>query len=169
MKHDVTEPLLAGLKDVAEKAGDVLHGAAEAAQPVLEEIGRTANGAVAAWSEDNGIPVDQLAPDLPQNVLGRALGHTAAAAQSAWEMATGFGMMGAGGAEAVVTSPAAATGVGVVIPGAGVATVVAGAAVTVHGAAVGVNTIRNIINDPLLSQSSRPGGGAVSTGGVLPE
>ena len=117
MKHDVTEPLLAGLKDVAEKAGDVLQGAAEAAQPVLEEIRRTANGAVAAWSEDNGIQVDQLALDLAQNVLGRALGHTAAAAQSAWEMATGFRMMGAGEDEAVVTFTEAATVVVVLIPG----------------------------------------------------
>jgi hypothetical protein len=120
----------------------------EAAQPVLEETGRTLNGMATAVLENNGVPTELLREVVPamvenQNTLGRGVGHGVSLLQAAVELEAGVGMM-LGGGEALVTSPAAATGVGAVVPGAGVATVVAGAAVTTHGIAVGANTLNSI-------------------------
>jgi len=57
-----------------------------------------------------------------------------------------MGAIVGGGGEALVTSPAAGTGAGIVVPAAGVATAGVGALVTAHGTAVGGNTLHNIFS-----------------------
>lgn len=140
----------------------------EAVQPVLEETERTLNGMATVVLENNGVPTEVLPDVVPamvenQNDLGRGIGHGVSLLQSAVEIEAGVGMILGGGGEALVTSPAAVTGAGAVIPGAGVATAVLGAVVTTHGVAVGVNTINNIINEPMRSQNSNPTNGSSNT------
>jgi RHS repeat-associated protein len=104
----------------------------DAAQTVAE----TANGAASALNEDNGLPRSEL----PQNSVGRVLGHGIALFQSGLEILTGAGIAGVGGTEAVVAAPT------VVGSAPGVAAVVGGTALAAHGGAVGINTLHNIFS-----------------------
>lgn len=108
---------------------------------VVDGAARTLSGASAAYLEDNGVAREAL-PQMTQNEIGRAIGHTLALAQSGAEII-------GGGGEALITAPAAATGAGAVVPAAG-------AAVATHGVTVAANTVRNIINEPLRSQNNNP-------------
>lgn len=111
-------------------------GASRVGRTVLN----TVEGASSAWSEDNFLG----GTTGPQNSVGRGIGHGVALAQSAIEIVSGISGAVGGGAEAVATAPAAATGVGAVVPGAGAVVAVASAGMAIHGAAVGVNTVVNI-------------------------
>jgi RHS repeat-associated protein len=115
----------------------------------------TLRGAAAAFNEDNSLP----AAKGDQTTTGRVIGHGAAILQGVTEVVTGGNLIVGGGAEAVVTSPAAGTGVGAVIPAAGVATAVVGAGLVVHGGAVLLNTGGNIFS----KSSSSHGNSATST------
>jgi len=97
-------------------------------QGVREWFRNTLNGAASTVSENNGFG----RMDAPQTTTGRVIGHIISLAQSGAEVVGGVATVVGGGGEAVITSPAAGTGVGVVIPAAGVVTVVAGAVVTVQ-------------------------------------
>ena len=114
-----------GVKDWLKRAGET------ARQTVL--------GATSAYLQDNGINVDSAG-----NSVGRFIGHAGAIVQGVTEVVTGVNGVVAGGAEAVVTSPAAATGVGAVVPAAGVVTAVASAGVAAHGTSVLLRTARNV-------------------------
>jgi RHS repeat-associated protein len=100
----------------------------------------TVRGAVSAWGEANG------ATRIPggQTSGGRAVGQIAAIAQGLAEIAQGIGLIGGGLTETVVTSPAAGTGVGAVIPAAGLGVAVIGGAEVVHGGIVIINAVRDI-------------------------
>jgi RHS repeat-associated protein len=102
----------------------------------------TVNGAASALSEDNGMG----RMNEPQNKAGRAIGHGLALVQSGVEIVGGVKAIAAGSAGAIVTSPAAGTGVGAVLPAAGVGVVVVGTAGVLHGVAVGANTLGNIFS-----------------------
>ncbi len=131
-----------GVSTVREEAASAVNRAKEGAATVSRVVGETANGIAAAVSEDNGLP----AQNLPQNSTGRAIGHTLAVVQSVGEIAGGGAMIVGGGTEAVVTSPACATGAGCVVPLAGAATAVGGVAISAHGAGVLGNTVNNILS-----------------------
>ena len=102
----------------------------------------TANGAINAWGQDNGLPIG----GGPENKLGRGLGHTAAVVQSGAEIIGGINAIFAGGGEAGITAPACATGVGCVVPAVGVGTAIGGVVATGHGILVGANTLHNIFS-----------------------
>src|SRR5262245_3093037 len=93
-------------------------------------------------SEDNGLGK----MNARQNKVGRAIGHGLALVQSGAEIVGWAQMIAAGGGKALVTSPAAPTRVGAILPAAGVGTVVIGAVTVVHGVAVGANTLGNIFS-----------------------
>jgi hypothetical protein len=61
-------------------------------------------------------------------------------------MNVGIGAIVGGGGEAIVTAPAAGTGVGIVVPATGVAVAAGGVVLTAHGAAVTHNTLNNIFS-----------------------
>jgi RHS repeat-associated protein len=67
------------------------------------------------------------------NAAGQAVGDAISVVVGAVEVVAGAAAVVGGSGEALVTAPAGATGVGVVVPAAGVATAVAGAAVATHG------------------------------------
>lgn len=75
--------------------------------------------------------------DAKQNTAGRAIGHGLALVQAGSEIAGGLSLIGGGGGEAVVTTPACGTGVGCAAPAVGVGAVVGGVALTAHGTAPG--------------------------------
>jgi hypothetical protein len=79
-----------------------------------------------------------------QNKAGRAIGHTLALAQGVQEILDGVAGLAGGSGEAVVTSPACASGAGCAVPAAGVGTAVVSGALAGHGTAVVLNTARNI-------------------------
>ncbi len=68
------------------------------------------------------------------NATGQAVGDAISVAVGVVEVAVGGAAVLGGSGEALVTAPAAGTGVGAVVPAAGVATAVAGAAIATHGA-----------------------------------
>jgi hypothetical protein len=105
-------------------------------------LARTVNGAASAFSENNGFG----ALDARQNRGGRFAGHGLSLAVAGAEVAVGVQGMGAGGTEAILTSPAAGTGAGAVLPAIGVATIAASVVVAGHGTAVIVNTGINIFS-----------------------
>jgi RHS repeat-associated protein len=118
----------------------------------LQTLNETAQGAVSAWAHDNGAPLQ------PQgNDLGQAIGHIGALVQGLGEMALGGLAALGGGTEAVVTAPAAATGVGTIIPAAGVGVATLGAAVAIHGAGVTGNTLSNIYRESAAKEGSTGG------------
>jgi len=106
---------------------------------VAQDIKDTVAGALSAWAKDNG-----AAGPVQGNDLGQAIGHIGALVQSMYEMVQGGVLALGGGTEAVVTAPAAATGVGAVIPAAGVGAAALGVAEVAHGGAVFGNTLSNI-------------------------
>src|SRR5262249_17856602 len=85
----------------------------QAAQTVATTAVETVNGIASAVVEDNGGPTSSL----PQNSVGRGIGHALSIAQGVGEIIVGGTAAAGGGAEAVVASP---TVVGSV-PGAAVA------------------------------------------------
>jgi RHS repeat-associated protein len=119
-------------------------------QGVREWFRNTLNGAASTVSENNGFG----RMDAPQTKTGRAIGHVITLAQAGAEIYAGVAGATAGGAEAVVTSPACGTGVGCAVPAAGVVTVVGSAVVATHGTLVGINTVRNIFSKNSSQQSS---------------
>ena len=114
----------------------------EAAREVARVAKETVTGAASAILENNGFP----GINAPQNVVGRSIGDAASLVQGGLEVIQGVGMITGGGAEAGVTAPACATGVGCALPAAGVATAAAGGALTLHGGFVLGNTVNNIFN-----------------------
>ncbi len=154
--HQATlaDRIWSGVESVKQKVGSA---ATQATQVAIE----TANGVAAAFSEDNGLP----AQNLPQNKAGRAIGHVLAGAQSVAEITGGGLMVVGGGSAAVATSPACATGVGCLAPVAGAATAVVGAVVTAHGAAVLGNTLNNVFSKKTeLSKQTKDQTGAGAQG-----
>jgi RHS repeat-associated protein len=121
----------------------------------------TLRSAAAAFNEDNGLP----APSGDQTTTGRTIGHLAAITQAVTEVVIGGNMIVGGGTEAVVTSPAATTVVGAVIPAGGVAVAVGGAALVVHGGGVLVNTVKNIVNEKSSTGPSAENSPGVSSSG----
>ena len=113
-----------------------------AAATVGRTIVATANGAINAWGQDNGL----LIGGGPENKVGRGIGHAAALVQSAGEIIGGVTAIVGGGGEAGITAPACATGVGCVVPAVGVGTAVGGVVATGHGILVGANTLNNIFS-----------------------
>jgi len=113
-------------------------GARAAANTILN----TVEGVASAFTEDNGWG----GTTGPQNKAGRAIGHGLALVQGAAEVYGGFQGMAGGGAEAIVTSPACASGAGCVAPATGLTVAVGSLAVTAHGTAVLANTLHNIFN-----------------------
>jgi RHS repeat-associated protein len=113
---------------------------AEYASRATQTAYETLNGIASAFLEDNGLPTY----DLPQNSFGRGVGHALALTQGTLELYGGATLAFGGGAEAVVTAPAAGTGVGAIIPAAGVATATVGAGVATHGGFVILNTASNL-------------------------
>ena len=103
-------------------------------------------------------------PSGDQTTTGRVIGHGVAILQGVTEVVTGGNMIAGGGTEAVVTSPAATTGVGAVVPAAGVGVAIGGAALVVHGGAVLINTAKNIVNEK--SSTPQQGGSESSSGGT---
>ena len=111
----------------------------------LDFIAQTMGGIVNTVNQNNGFDSPQ---PLPENGLGRAIGNTLTGIQGTVEVIGGATLTGAGGAEALATSPAAATGVGAPIPLAGVAVAAMGVAIAGHGTLVLGNTLKNISQGP---------------------
>jgi hypothetical protein len=129
------------------------------ARSVGSTILNTVDGVASAFGEDNGVG----GTTGPQNKVGRAIGHGLALAQGFGEAYLGFQGMAGGGAEAVVTSPACATGAGCVAPAAGVGVAVGSFAMTAHGSSVIVNTLHNIFNKNTSAASGSGLGRSAST------
>ena len=100
-----------------------------------DEVKQFAAGAVNAWGSDNLAGAGRIDQTTAAGIAGARLGDGIAAAQGIYETVQGAAAVLGGGAEALVTSPAAGTGVGVVVPAAGAVVAVAGAAEAVHGVA----------------------------------
>ncbi len=120
----------------------------------------TTRGAISAWAEDNG------AAPIPgeQTSVGRAIGHIGAVVQAGVEIYTGVSGMIGGTGEAIVTSPAAGTGVGAVVPAAGVGMAVGGAILAGHGISVLYNTYKNVTKTYETYTKENPQTGEVYSG-----
>ena len=98
-------------------------------------LGSFVAGALNAWGSDNLLGAGRVDQTSSAGMAGARLGDAAAAVQGVAEMVQGAAAVIGGGAEAILTSPASATGVGVLLPAAGGVAVVVGAAEAVHGTA----------------------------------
>ncbi len=130
-------------------------------QGIKKWIQDTLRSAAATFNADNGLP----APSGDQTTTGRVIGHGAAILQGVTEVVTGGNMIAGGSTEAVVTSPAATTVVGAVVPAGGVVVAVGGAALVVHGGAVLINTAKNIVNEKSSTGPSAENSPGVSSSG----
>ncbi|MGO9340028.1 MAG: RHS repeat-associated core domain-containing protein [Terracidiphilus sp.] len=130
-----------------------------------DEVTDFMNSASNAYLSDQG--AGRMAPDASSSgagIAGAISGHVLSLAQSGLEAVVGTAAIVGGGGEAVVTSPAALTGVGAVVPGAGVAVAVAGTALDVHAAATGATAVSNIVAMAMKPGSAGgPGAGKKTT------
>ena len=122
----------------ATLADRLKQGAASVGRTVMNTI----EGAASAYAEDNGVG----GTSGPQNKVGRAIGHGLALAQGFGEAYIGLQGMAGGGAEAIATAPACASGVGCAAPTVGIATTATSAVVATHGTLVIGNTLNNIFS-----------------------
>jgi RHS repeat-associated protein len=120
------------------------HGPRDLLKAAVQTVVETANGIASAVVENNGLPASQL----PQNSLGRAIGHGLSLAQGIGEVVLGAVIAGGGGVGGAATSP---TGAGAVL---GAAVAVGGAAMATHGGAVTLNTVHNIFSKKTTTQGT---------------
>ena len=102
----------------------------------LEDVGNFIGGAVNAYLSDNVLGAGRQEQGTASGQVGAFVGDAVATLQGAQEIVTGGGAALGGGIEAGVTSPAAATGAGALVPAAGAAVAAGGALVAAHGATV---------------------------------
>jgi RHS repeat-associated protein len=129
-----------------------------------DEVKSFMDGASSALMNDEGM--GGMAPEMPSGGFGQAgaaLGNGLALTQAVVETAVGAAAAVGGDIEAGITSPAALTGAGAIIPAAGLAVSAAGVTAVVHGVATGVSAAKNIVAMGKLAKSAT-GKGSVPPG-----
>jgi RHS repeat-associated protein len=114
-------------------------------------------GAFNAWGSDNLLGAGRVDQTTSAGAAGARLGDAIAAVQGVAETIQGAGAVLGGGAEALVTSPAAGTGVGVIVPAAGAAAAVVGAAEVVHGVATAGTAVTALMKGGGPKAANAPG------------
>lgn len=107
-------------------------------------LATTITSAIVTFAENNGSELLFGKVETEHNLAGRVIGNTASLIQGLSEISAGAGIALGGGAEAVVTAPACATGVGCIAPAAGVGAAATGTVVAAHGTGVVINTLYNM-------------------------